>query len=151
MTPKLKVLRQIVEDLATGFPELTAGQEIYLAPKIMSVSSMSPLEIQVCEGTVQYGDQEGSCRDEDFYVHVGIFRKYKLDSGGRHSKALSDLNLSIYELKELVIDLLAGKFLTGNLLTRPLIIRSEAQVVEPEEGQLLKTLHFTAGLNVGLL
>ncbi len=144
-------MRQIVTDLATIFPSLTAQQEIYLTPKIMTVPSMAPLELQVCEEAVEYGLQDGSCRDEDFIIRVGIFRKYRLDSGERHAKALADLNLSMFAEKATVINLLNGSFLTGDLLDRPLIIRTESEVTEPEKNQLLKVLSFTAGLNVSRL
>jgi len=149
MAKKLKIMQQIVIDLATVFPELTADEQIYLVPKIMSVGAMAPLELQVCEGGVAYPEHDGSCRSENFMVTVGIFRKYRLDSDGRHSKALADLTISIFKLKETVIDILDGKFLTGDLLTRPLIIQTESAVTETKDvGQLLKTLNFVAGLNV---
>ena len=149
MAEKLEIMRQVVIDLATVFPELTANEQIYLVPKIMSIDSMAPLELQVCESGVAYPEHDGSCRSENFIVTVGIFRKYRLDSGGRHSKALTDLAVSIFKLKETVIDILDGKFLTGALLTRPLIIQTESAVTETENtGQLLKTLNFIAGLNV---
>jgi len=144
-------MRQIVLDLATIFPKLTAQEQIYLTPKIMTVPSMAPLELQVCEGAVEYSTQDGSCRAEDFIIQVGIFRKYRLDSGKRHAKALSDLNLSMFTEKAPVIDLLNGSFLTGDLLDRPLIIRTESEVTEPEQNQLLKVLTFTAGLNASRL
>lgn len=151
MAKKLEVMRQIVTDLATVFPKLTANEQIYLTPKIMAVDAMAPLELQVCEGAVEYGDHVGSCRDEDFIIQVGIFRKYRLDSGGRHAKALSDLNLSIFKLKETVIDILDGSFLTEDLLVRPLIVRTEAEVSEAQKGQLLKIINFVAGLNVEMI
>lgn len=152
MATKLDVMRQVVIDLGTVFPELTAGQEIYLSPKIMPVDSMSNLELQVCEGGSEYPEHDGSCRSEDFIVRIGIFRKYRLDSGGRQSKALTDLATSLFSLKETVMDLLDGSFLTGDLLTRPLIIRTESEVSETkQEGQLLKTLNFLAGLNTSML
>jgi len=151
MATKIDVMRQIVIDLATIFPTLTAQQQIYLTPKIMTVTSMGPLELQVCEGAVEYGPQDGSCRDEDFIVQIGIFRKYRLDSGKRHAKALTDLKLSLFAQKAPVITLLNGSFLTGDLLDRPLIIRTESAITEPEQGQLLKILNFTAGLNVSML
>jgi len=106
---------------------------------------MAPLEIQICEGSSIYTTHD-PCRSEDFEVLVGIFRKYRLDSGERHSKALADLTLSIFKLKETVVDILAGNFLT-DLLTRPLVITGETAVTEPAEGQLLKIISFIAGLN----
>lgn len=148
MATKLDVLRQIIPALGSYFPDLTPWDQIYLTPKIMIVQSMAPLEIQVCEGASAYVDHDGSCRSEDFTVLVGIFRKYRLDSGGRHSKALSDLSTSLFLLKEVVLRALDGSFLTGNLLTRPLIIVSESAVTDAGGGQLLKTLNFVAGLNV---
>lgn len=151
MATKLQVLNQIVSDLATVYPDLAAEKQIYLAPKIKALPSMAPLEIQVAEGAIIYGTQAGSIRDEDFEILVGIFRQYRLDSGGRHAKALTDLTLSLFTLKAFAIDELAGSFLTGKLLTRPCIIRSESNVTEPREGFLLKILHFTAGLNVELI
>lgn len=146
MARKLTVLRQIVTELGTVFTGISAWKEIYLAPKIMAVPSMAPLEIQVCEGSSVYPEHDGSCRSEDFLVLVGIFRKYRLDSGERHSKALADLSLSIYNLKETVIDILDGKFL-NDLLDRPLIVQTETAVTEPAANQLLKTISFIAGLN----
>ena len=152
MAKKLDVMRQVVLDLATVFPELTANIQIYLTPKIMAVESMSPIELQVCEGGSVYPEHDGSCRSEDFIIQVGIFRKYRLDSDKKHAKALTDLQLSIFKMKEAVVDILDGKFLTGNLLTRPLIIRTESEVTETKnEGQLLKTLNFVAGLNVEMV
>lgn len=151
MSTKLDVMRQVVNDLGTVFPKLTPWDEIYLTPRIKVIASMASLELQVCEGEVVYNEHDGSCRSEDFMVHVGIFRKYKLDSGGRHSKALADLADSIFNLKETVIDILDGKFLTGDLLTRPLIILTESAVVEEQDGQLLKVLNFRAGLNVSMI
>ena len=148
MATKLDALRQVVIDLGSLFPKLTAWQEIYLAPKIMEVESMAPLELQVCEGGSGYPEHDGSCRAEDFIVQIGIFRSYRLDSGKRHSKALADLAISIFHLKETVMEL-DGSFLTENLLIRPLIIQTETQVTETKnEGQLLKILNFLAGLNV---
>ena len=147
MAVKVEVMNQIVTDLATVFPGLTAKQEIYLVPMIKVVQAMAPLEIQVCESGVTYPEAEhdGSSRAEDFTVQIGIFRKYRLDSGGRHSKALSDLALSIYKLRDTVIDLLDWGFLTGEILVRPLIIRHESAVTEVADGQLLKTITFIAG------
>lgn len=151
MATKITVMRQIVVDLATIFPALTAHNQIYLSPKILTIPSMAMLELQVCEGAVEYGPQDGSCRDEDFIVQIGIFHKYLLDSGERHAKALADLQLSLFAEKAPIITHLNGSFLTGNLLDRPLIIRTESEVTEPAQGQLLKILNFTAGLNVALL
>lgn len=145
MATKLNVLRQVVIDLATVYPGLAAQQEIYLVPRIKAVEGMAPLEIQVSEGSSAYTAHD-SCRSEDFEVLVGIFRMYSLDSGGRHAKALADLTLSIFKLKETAVDILAGNFLT-DLLTRPLIITGETAVTEPAGGQLLKILSFIAGLN----
>lgn len=156
MATKLKALRRIVAEVGTVFPDLTPDREIYLAPRIKALPSMSPLEIQVCEDASIYENIEGGCRSEDFIVLVGIFRKYRLDSGERHSKALSDLALSLFRQKELVISVLDGNFLQepgievdiGNgLLTRPLVIKSESGVTEKPDGQLLKIVGFTAGLN----
>ena len=144
----MNVLRQVVEDLTSKFPDLTAGQEIYLTPKIMTVNAMASLELQVCEGASTYEDITGGCRSEDFTILVGIFRKYRLDSDGRHAKALADLTLSLYTLKEEVIEILDGSFLTAlELLTRPIIIKAESAVLDAGEGQLLKVISFTAGLN----
>jgi len=142
---KLNALRQVVIDLATVYPGLTAHVEIYLVPRIKAVESMAPLEIQVCEGSSAYTAHD-SCRSEDFEILVGIFRKYRLDSDGRHANALADLTLSIFKLKETTVDILAGKFLS-DLLTRPLVITGETAVTEPADGQLLKILSFIAGLN----
>jgi len=146
MAAKLNALRQAIVDLATVYPGLTAQQEIYLVPRIKPLGSMAPLEIQVCEGSSAYTAHD-SCRSEDFEILVGIFRKYRLDSGERHSKALADLTLSIFKLKETAVDILAGSFLDA-LLTRPLVITGETAVTEPAEGQLLKIISFIAGLNV---
>jgi len=151
MANKLDILRQIVSDLSSFFPDLTPQEQVYLVPKIMSISAMAPLEIQVCEGDSRYVDHDGSCRSEDFTILIGIFRKYRLDSGERHSKALADLNLSLYQLKEVAVRALDGKFLTGNLLTRPLIIRGESAVTDTGNGQLLKVLTFVGGLNVEVI
>lgn len=152
MAKKLAVMRQVVIDLGSVFPKLTTWQEIYLSPKILAAPSMAALEIQVCEGGVAYTAHEGSCRSEDFIVQVGIFHSYRLDSGGRHSKALTDLSISLFAIKETVIDILDGKFLTEDLLTRPLIVLSETAVTETKnEGQLLKTITFSAGLNVEMI
>lgn len=151
MAIKLDIMSQTVVDLATVFPGLTAHLEIYLTPRIKVVPGMAPLELQVCESGCVYPDHDGSCRSEDFTVQVGIFRKYNLDSGNRHAKALADLNLSIFKLKETVIDILDGSFLTGDLLTRPLIVKSESAITEPAENQLLKTITFIAGLNVKMI
>ncbi len=152
MAIKLRALRQIVLDVGSVFPDLTPGQQIYLAPKIIAVPSMAPLEIQICTAGSQYEDIEGGCRSEDFIVLVGIFRKFRLDSGERHAKALSDLNLAILKMKELVIGILDGNFLivdtTTTLLTRPLVIKGETEISETKfDGQLLQTLQFIAGLN----
>jgi len=148
MAQKLAIMKQIVIDLGSLFPQLSAGQEIYLAPKIMEVESMGPLELQVCEGGAAYPEHDGSCRSEDFIIRVGIFRQYALDSGGRHAKALSDLTISIFTIKETVMEL-DGSFLPEDLLTRPLIIQTETEVMETKnKGQLLKILNFVAGLNV---
>lgn len=141
-------MRQVVVDLGPAFPELTPWREIYLSPKVMALPGMSPLELQVCEGGSAYVDHDGSCRREDFVVLVGIFRKYRLDSGERHSRALASLSISLFELKENIITALDGSFLTDDLLTRPLIIKSESAVSDAGEGQLLKILTFGAGLNV---
>ena len=146
MAAKLNALRQAIADLATVYPGLTAQQEIYLVPRIKPIGSMAPLEIQVCEGSSAYTAHD-SCRSEDFEILVGIFRKYRLDSGERHSKALADLTLSIFKLKETAVDILAGSFLDA-LLTRPLVITGETAVTEPAEGQLLKIISFIAGLHV---
>ncbi len=152
MSTKLNAMRQVVIDLGTVFPTLTTWQEIYLTPKIMAIDSMANLELQVCEGGSEYPEHDGSCRSEDFIVRVGLFCKYRLDSGGRHSKALADLTVSIFNWKQIVIDLLDGSFLTADLLTRPLIIRTESEVSETkQDGQLLKTLNFLAGLNTSML
>ncbi|GAG24082.1 unnamed protein product, partial [marine sediment metagenome] len=79
---------------------------------------------------------------------VGIFRKYRLDSDGRHSKALADLTISLYEMKETIIGALDGDFSTvRELLTRPLIVKTESSVTEIRDGQLLKAIGFLAGLN----
>jgi len=151
MAQKLAIMKQIVIDLGTLFPQLTTWQEIYLAPKIMEVESMAPLELQVCESGAIYPEHDGSCRAEDFIVQIGIFRSYRLDSGKRHSKALADLATSIFHLKETVMRL-DGSFLTEELLVRPLIIQTETEVMETKnEGQLLKILNFTAGLNVEMI
>ncbi len=148
MATKLTSFNQIIEDLSSIFPDLTAHQEIYLTPKIMAVNQMSSLEIQVCEGESRYQDIEGGCRAEDFSVHVGIFRKYRLDSDGRHAKALADLNKSLLLLKESIITKLDGNFLNvKELLTRPLIVRNESAVTDAGEGQLLKVISFIAGIN----
>lgn len=148
MATKLDSFHQIIEDLGSVFPKLTAHQEIYLTPKIMPVNQMATLEIQVCEGESRYEDIEGGCRSEDFSVLVGIFRKYRLDSDGRHAKALSDLNTSIFLLKESIIAKLDGNFLNvKELLTRPLIVRNESAVTDAGEGQLLKVISFIAGIN----
>lgn len=146
MATKLNTLRQVVIELATVYKGLTADEQIYLVPRIKTVTAMAPLEIQVCEGSSAYTAHD-SCRSEDFEILVGIFRKYRLDSGKRHAKALTDLSLSIFKLKETAVDILAGKFLS-NLLTRPLVITGETAVTEPAEGQLLKILSFVGGLNV---
>jgi len=149
MADKLDVMRQIVIDLGSVFPELTPGKQIYLAPKIMAIESMADLEIQVCEGASTYPEHDGSCRSEDFIILIGIFQKYRLDSGGRHAKALADLTISIFRTKETVLRL-DGSFLTENLLTRPLIIQAESIVTETDKdpNQLLKILSFLGGLNV---
>lgn len=146
MATKLNALRQVVTNLATVYPGLTADEQIYLVPRIKAVGTMAPLEIQVCDGSSAYTAHD-SCRSEDFEVLVGIFRKYRLDSDGRHAKALTDLKISILKLKETAVDILAGSFLS-ELLTRPLIITGESAVTEPIDGQLLKVLSFVAGLNV---
>lgn len=153
MVKKLDVMRQVVTDLGSVFPKLTAWEQIYLVPKIMAVESMALLEIQVCEGASTYPEHDGSCRAEDFIILVGIFHKYRLDSGGRHSKALADLTTSLFTIKETVIDILDGKFLTGDLLTRPCIIQAETTVTETskDKDQLLKILSFLAGLNVEMI
>lgn len=153
MATKLDILRQIVEELGAVFPDLKPGSQIYLAPRIMSVPGMAPLEIQVCEAVSRYEDIEGGCRSEDFNVLVGIFRDYRLDSDGRHAKAIADLTLSIFVLKETAIKALDGNFLLESpgqdmmLLTRPLVIKAESEVTEAGDGRLLKTLSFLAGLN----
>ena len=147
MSEKLNAFRYILRELGAVFPDLTVNREIYLTPLIKALPSMSSLEIQVAEQDAVYEIIAGDCRSEDFVVLVGIFRKYSLDSGGRHAKALSDLNLSIIELKELVVSALDGEFLKDETLTRPLIIRDESGVSEPQSGQLLKIVRFTAGLN----
>lgn len=152
MAKKLDVMRQVVIDLGTVFPKLTAWEQIYLSPKIMAVESMATLEIQVCEGASVYPEHDGSCRAENFIVIVGIFHNYRLDSGGRHSKALADFSISLFHIKEIVIDILDGKFLTGDLLTRPLIIQAESIVTETKnKDQLLKTISFLGGLNVEMI
>lgn len=143
---KLNVLRQVVIELATVYPDLTANMQIYQVPRIKAVEAMAPLEIQVCEGSSAYTAFD-SCRSEDFEILVGIFRKYRLDSGARYAKALADLNVSIFKLKEAAVTILAGNFLS-DLLARPLIITGETAITEPVEGQLLKVLSFIAGLNV---
>ena len=148
MAKKLDIMRQVVVDIGTVFPELTAWQEIYLTPKIMAVDAMANLEIQVCEGASTYPAHDGSCRAEDFIILIGLFCKYRLDSDGRHAKALADLTGSIFKLKETIIDLLDGNFLTEELLTRPCIIQAESMVTETakDQNQLLKTISFLAGL-----
>lgn len=146
MATKLNALRQVVIDLTTVYPGLTADAQIYLVPRIKAVSTMAPLEIQVCDGSSVYTAHD-SCRSEDFEVLIGIFRKYRLDSDGRHAKALTDLQISVLKLKETAVDILAGNFLS-DLLTRPLVITGESAITEPAEGQLLKVLSFVAGLNV---
>ena len=145
MSTKLNALREIVTQLATVYTTLTAHEQIYLAPRIKTIPSMAPLEIQVCEGSSQYTAHD-SCRSEDFEVFVGIFRMYRLDSGGRHAKALASLNESIFKLKVTAVDILDGKFLS-DILTRPLILTGETAVTEPVDGQLLKILSFVAGIN----
>jgi len=148
MATKLNVLRQIVEDVSAAFPNLNTWQEIYMTPKIMAVQNMSPIEIQICEDASRYEAIEGGCRSEDFAILVGIFRKYRLDSDGRHSKALADLTISLFEMKETVIAALDGEFSTvKELLTRPIIVKSESAVTETKDGQLLKVVGFLAGLN----
>ena len=148
MATKLEVLRNVVLDITSKFPDLTPNQEVYLTPKIMIVNSMTTLEIQVCEGASTYEDIAGGCRSEDFTILVGIFRKYRLDSDGRHAKALADLNISLYKTKEEIIEILDGNFITPReLLTRPIIIKAESAVQDAGAGQLLKVISFTAGLN----
>lgn len=143
---KLEVLRAVVTGLGAVFPNLTTGREIYLSPKIMSVPGMAPMEIQVCEGASKYENIDGGCRSEDCIISIGLFRKYRLDSGGRHAKALTDLHLSIFQLKEQVVDAFDDNFLS-DLLTRPLIIKAESTVTDVSADQLLKRLDFLAGLN----
>lgn len=150
MATKLDIMKQIVIDTATAFPDLTAGDQIYLAPRIKAITGMSTLEIQIAEGASEYPEHE-SCRSEDFVILIGIFRKYRLDSGERHAKALTDLVTSLFTLKQTVIDLLTGSFLTDDLLTRPLIIKAESVITEEQNGQLLKTLSFLGGLNTSML
>lgn len=147
MATKLNVLRLIIDELGSVFPDLTPHKEIYLVPKIKALTGMAPLEVQVCEDGSVYEFIQGATRSEDFVVLVGIFRKYRLDSGDRHAKALADLTISIFKIKELVISVLDGKFLKEEILTRPLVIKAESNVEESAEYQLLKTLQFTAGLN----
>ena len=148
MSTKLNVLRCIVEDVSDAFPALRTWKEVYLVPKIMAVSSMSEIEIQVCEDASRYEEIEGGCRSEDFAILVGIFRKYRLDADGRHSVALSDLTLSLFQMKETIIKTLDGDFSTvKELLTRPIVIKTESAVTETADGQLLKVIGFLAGLN----
>lgn len=145
MATKLNALREVVTQLATVYTDLTAHEQIYLVPRINALDSMAPLEIQVCEGSAQYTAHD-SCRSEDFEIFIGIFRVYRLDSGGRHAVALADLNESMFKLKETAVDILDGKFLS-DILTRPLILTGETAVTEPVTGQLLKILSFVAGIN----
>lgn len=143
---KIEVLRQAVTEIAEVFPSLVAWNEIYLSPAIISGHSSFPLEIQVAEGASEYPDHDGEVRREDFYLEVGILQTYRLDSDKRSNSALSDLALSIFAIKQTIIDQLDGSFLNG-LLVRPLIIRRESAVQEQKETTLVKILTFSGGLN----
>jgi len=150
MSAKLDALRQLLKEIGALFPDLQVDTHIYLTPKIMAVAGMSPMEIQVCEGACVYEEIGDGCRSENFMVQVGVFRIYRLDPGGKHAKALSNLTYSIYQDTEKLIDVLDGSFLLAppdERLTRPLIIKGESEVLDAGEGQLLKTLSFVAGLN----
>lgn len=146
--PTVAAMNQIVLDLAEAFPEYEAEREIYLAPRIQVLASAMPTEIQVCSSGSDYKDHDGGVRREFFNVTVGIIRKFALDSGDRHAQALSDLSKSLLVIKETIIETLHGSFLTGNLLTRPLIIVKESPVEEKKDGILIQTLTFAGGLNV---
>lgn len=147
---KLNVMQQLVEDLAEAFPKLTLGRDVYLVPAVMPLPSQSPLELQVCEGGSDYVDHAGEVRREQFTAIIGVLKRFRLDSGGRHARALSDVAESIYLDRDAVITALDGSFLTNDLLTRPLILVSESPVVATGE-ILVKTISFVAGLNVEMV
>lgn len=143
---------QIVEELSEEFTELQKNNDIYLSPTIIELAGRRSLQIQVCDGGVTYSDFDGGVRREHFEVLVGILKVWKVDTSGEYWKFLTNLQESMFTVKERIIDVLEGTYLEfegANLLTRPLRIHQESRVKKGrEKGLLIKELSFVGGLNV---
>lgn len=149
--PTIAVMNQIVEELADEFTELKKAFDIYLSPFIMEAPSRRSVTLQVCDGGVTYSDFEGGVKSEHFNITVGILKIFKVDWVGKYQRYLSDLQESMFVIKERASDALEGSYLPvlgTALLVRPLRIVSETPIREgKEKGLLIKELTFTGGLN----
>jgi len=145
--PSVAVMNRVVTELATEFTTLAASHDIYLAPSVIEIPGRRPLNIQVCDGGVNYTNFEGGVRTEHFTLLIGILKSYSVDYAGKYQKALADLTESIFVTKESVITTLEGSFL-NSLIVRPLRIMSESEIRQGREaGLLIKTLSFIGGMN----
>jgi len=147
--PTLAILEQLLKDLAAEFTELTSPGTLYVSPVIIWPAILQRLEMQIILGTGQYHDFEGGIRTGDYTLTIAIFYKCNLDFDGRHHHSLLRDTQNIFALKERVIALLEGSFLTGTLLTRPLRLVTDVEIEShPQfENVLLKRLVFVGGHN----
>jgi hypothetical protein len=155
--PTVEVLNQVVEVLGSTFEDLEAWKTIYTVPRIMWLSSSQPIEIQVADSGAGYEDHEGAVVRERFQITVGLLFRMRKDWAQRHYESLKDTTDSIHLRKVKVIAALDGNFLPTsplnaltNLLTRPLKLLSESQVMESSKdhpGLLIKEVSFEGGLN----
>lgn len=152
------IMNQAVTDLAVGmfakgYTDLEATRTIYLSPRKHWVTSNAPVELQVIRGPETFLDQDGFLRNQ-FMLRIFAMRKLHLDAAERHSKALANISDSIYKLRDDILAVLRGKYLTGNLLVRPLLISSISEVepspVENDKNTLGLTMDFIGGINDAL-
>lgn len=149
--PTIEVMNQVVAELTTEFSELAEDKDIYLSPVVIETPSRRLCVLQVCDGGSTYSDFEGGVKREHFRLIVGILKGFKVDYSGRYQRYLSDLEESMFVIKERVIDLLEGsylKVLDAPLLVRPLRITDESAIYRgKEKGMLIKKLTFLGGMN----
>ncbi len=149
--PTVAVMNQIVNELADEFTELRKDNEIYLSPVVVEVPARGVCVLQICDGGATYSDLEGGVKREHCSIIVGILKVFKVDYAGKFQRYLSDLEESMFIIKERVIDTLEGSYLIDldeTLLVRPLRIIIDARIrIGKEKGLLIKELTFLGGLN----
>lgn len=149
--PTVAVMNQVVAELTAEFTELLEGKDVYLSPVVIETPARRLCVLQICDGGSTYSDFEGGVKREHFKIVVGILKGFKVDYSGRYQLYLSDLEKSMFIIKERISDVLEGSYLevlSTPLLVRPLRITNESAIHRGrEKGMLIKELTFLGGLN----